>query len=147
MTNPDVTYHTQPHTLDPNKEPPEDVANVPLAQGHDDDDRDDVAEAQARHRDQVQAEREARDEALEAGEPEPGAPRAAGDHAGSDDAPSDETTGSTQADDDSCPPSGTIEEVKAWVGDDPERAQQALNAERDGSNRQTLVAYLEDKAA
>jgi hypothetical protein len=142
MTNPDVTYHTQPHTLDPNKEPPEDVANVPLAQGHDDDDRDDVAEAQARHRDQVQAEREARDEALEAGEPEPGAPRAAGDHAGSDESAegSDET-------DDSCPPSGPIEEVKAWVGDDPERAQQALDAERDGSNRQTLVAYLEDKAA
>jgi hypothetical protein len=144
MTNPDVTYHTQPHTLDPNKEPPEDVANVPLAQGHDDDDRDDVAEAQARHRDQVQAEREARDEALEAGEPEPGAPRAAGDHAGSDEPAegSDETST-----DDSCPPSGTIEEVKAWVGDDPERAQQALDAERDGSNRQTLVAYLEDKAA
>jgi hypothetical protein len=150
----DVHYHTQPHTLDPAQEPPENTENVPLAQGHDEEDAADVRDAQAEHRDQVRSEQEARDDATEAGEPEPGAPRAPGDHAGSDDDTTDdtstegttETTQSAQEDSD-CPPSGTIEEVKAWVGDDPDRAQQALDAEREGANRQTLVSYLEDKGA
>jgi hypothetical protein len=145
----DVHYHTQPHTLDPTKEPPENVEDVPLAQGHDEGMSEDVRDAQVEHREQVQAERQARDEAAEAGEPEPGAPRAAGDHAGSDDrdeAQTDQTNDESQPDD-SCPPSGTIADVQDWVGDDPDRAQQALNAERDGQNRQTLIAWLEDKAA
>jgi hypothetical protein len=43
------------------------------------------------------------------------------------------------------PPEGTIEEVKAWVGDDPDRAQQALDAEEAGQQRQTLMAWLEGK--
>lgn len=41
------------------------------------------------------------------------------------------------------PPDGTIEEVKAWVGDDPDRAQAALTAEESGQERQTLIAWLE----
>lgn len=75
----DVHYHTQPHTLDPTKEPPE--SDVPLAQGHDEGISADVRDAQDSHREQVQAERDARDKATAAGEPEPGSPRAAGDHA------------------------------------------------------------------
>jgi hypothetical protein len=157
----DVHYHTQPHTLDPAKEPPENTENLPLAQGHDEDDAADVREAQAAHRDQVRSEQEARDDATEAGEPEPGAPRAPGDHAGSDEgsddgASSDDadvtdeestTESATETTEEDGPPSGTIEEVKAWVGDDPERAQQALDAEREGQNRQTLVSYLEGETA
>lgn len=42
-------------------------------------------------------------------------------------------------------PEGTIEEVKAWVGDDPERAQVALDAELAGQNRSSLIAWLEGK--
>jgi hypothetical protein len=145
----DVHYHTQPHTLDPNKEPPENVENVPKAQGHDDEMAEDVRDAQAEHRDQVLNEAQAREQADEAGEPEPGAPRAAGDHAGSDetddtDDTADTAEGSDQTDG---PPSGTIEDVKGWVGEDPDRAQQALDAEREGQNRATLVSYLEDKGA
>lgn len=43
-------------------------------------------------------------------------------------------------------PSGTINEVKAWVGDDKNRAQAALDAERESEEggRSTLVKYLED---
>lgn len=40
-------------------------------------------------------------------------------------------------------PDGTVTEVLDWVGDDPERAQAALVAEREGSNRSTLIAQLE----
>jgi hypothetical protein len=37
-----------------------------------------------------------------------------------------------------------VAEVLAWVGDDPERAAQALQAERDGQQRSTLIARLEE---
>lgn len=40
-------------------------------------------------------------------------------------------------------PEGTISDVLDWVGDDPERAQAALVAERDGQNRSTLISQLE----
>jgi hypothetical protein len=41
-------------------------------------------------------------------------------------------------------PTGTINEVKAWVGDDKERAQAALDAENEKDNpRSTLVDWLE----
>jgi|SRR5262245_24273729 len=40
-------------------------------------------------------------------------------------------------------PAGTIAEVLAWVGDDPARAQQALDAELAGQNRSTLISQLE----
>jgi hypothetical protein len=117
-------YHTQPATLDPSKPLPEDPELVPLAQGHDADRRDAVIDAQAAHREQAESEP---DEPVGAGDPtKPQGKREA------DDAP-----------DDSCPPSGTIEEIKAWVGDDHDRAQQALTAERNGQQRQTLIAWLE----
>jgi hypothetical protein len=44
-------------------------------------------------------------------------------------------------------PEGTIAEVLAWVGNDPERAQAALDAEYDGANRSTLITQLEAIAA
>lgn len=48
-------------------------------------------------------------------------------------------------------PTGTVEEVLAWVREDDDqvqdRAQRALQAERAGKNRSTLVAELEDLAA
>jgi hypothetical protein len=136
-------YHQQPYTLDPTKEPLEELENVPLAISHDEDERENVEEAHVELREQVKAEQDARDQAAEAGDPEPGAPREAGDHAGSDEG-SDQTTQS-QADDEV--PQGTIADVQDWVGDDPDRAQQALDAERAGQNRATLVAWLEDKGA
>jgi hypothetical protein len=41
------------------------------------------------------------------------------------------------------PPTGTVAEVLAWVGDDPRRAQLALEAEQAGQQRSTLIAQLE----
>lgn len=44
-------------------------------------------------------------------------------------------------------PDGTVEAVLAWVGDDPERAQRALDYERaKPTPRTTLVAELEKQA-
>jgi len=40
-------------------------------------------------------------------------------------------------------PEGTVQEVLDWVGDDPGRAQEAIDAERAGSNRSTLITQLE----
>lgn len=44
-------------------------------------------------------------------------------------------------------PEGTIAEVLAWVGSDPDRAQQALDAERAGQNRSTLITQLQELGA
>lgn len=114
-------YHKQPITMDPSKEPPDEDA--PLAQGHLDD--DDVAgrvrDAMAEHKETVEA---------EADQDEVG-PRDAGDHAGETETSDDEV------------PEGSINDVMSWVGDDPDRAQRALDAERAGLNRTTLIAQLE----
>lgn len=40
-------------------------------------------------------------------------------------------------------PDGTVQEVLDWVGDDPGRAEQALEAERLGDGRSTLITKLE----
>jgi hypothetical protein len=40
-------------------------------------------------------------------------------------------------------PEGTISEVLEWVADDARRAQVALDAEREGQQRSTLLAELE----
>jgi hypothetical protein len=40
-------------------------------------------------------------------------------------------------------PQGTMQEVLDWVGDDSDRAQEALDAERAGQDRSTLVIKLE----
>ncbi len=42
-------------------------------------------------------------------------------------------------------PKGTVAEVKTWVGDDVDRAQAALDAEKDGAQRVTLIDFLEEK--
>lgn len=53
-------------------------------------------------------------------------------------APEPEDSGSEEV------PTGTINEVKAWVGDDKERAQAALDAENAKETpRSTLVDWLE----
>lgn len=41
-------------------------------------------------------------------------------------------------------PSGTVKEVLEWVGDDKEKAAQALEAEKDGAKRSTLISTLEE---
>jgi hypothetical protein len=40
-------------------------------------------------------------------------------------------------------PKGTAKEVLAWVGDDPQRARTALEAEQAGRQRSSLIAELE----
>lgn len=40
-------------------------------------------------------------------------------------------------------PTGSIKEVKEWVGEDVERAQEALDAENEGAQRSTLISHLE----
>lgn len=40
-------------------------------------------------------------------------------------------------------PEGTVNEVMCWVDGDPDRADEALAAERDGQGRSTLIAQLE----
>lgn len=42
---------------------------------------------------------------------------------------------------------GTIEQVKAYVGDSLERANEAFEVERTGQNRKTLMEWLESKGA
>lgn len=41
-------------------------------------------------------------------------------------------------------PAGSINEVLAWVDGDKERAQEALDAEKEGAGRKTLVKGLEE---
>jgi len=41
-------------------------------------------------------------------------------------------------------PAGSVSEVLAWVGEDQERAAAALEAEKTGHARKTLVAKLEE---
>jgi hypothetical protein len=115
MTVPsDPNLTKQPSTLDSRVEIP---ADAPRAQGHTDDGAAELQDANAEFKQTVEA---------EANQPEVG-PREPGDHAGSQDEA----------------PDGTIEEVKAWVGDDHDRAQRALEAERAGQSRTTLITYLE----
>lgn len=121
----EVEYHKQPVTLDPTKEPPD--AEAPLAQGHSRENAEGVVEAFEEHKAAVEAEAE---------QPEVTA-REPGDHAGDSD---DEASESEV-------PSGSADTVMAWVGDDPERARQALEAERAGQQRTTLIAKLEAIAA
>lgn len=41
-------------------------------------------------------------------------------------------------------PAGTVKEILTWVGEDTERAQEALDAEIEGADRATLVKALKD---
>ncbi len=40
------------------------------------------------------------------------------------------------------PPDGTVDEVLAWAGDDPDRRAAALEAEKAGKGRKTLIDAL-----
>jgi hypothetical protein len=146
-------YHAQPATLDPTQDVPE-PDERPLAQGHDEEAADEVAEAHAQHKETVEAEARARDEAAAKGEPVPGEPKQPGEDDEPDDQP-DEDDGTEQPTEQPSErpseqpsagedvPHGTIEEVLGWVGDDHDRAQRALEAERAGQNRSTLNTQLE----
>jgi hypothetical protein len=156
-------YHAQPATLDPSQELP-DQDERPLAQGHDDEAASEVAEAHDKHREAVEAEARAREEAAAKGEPAPGEPQqpgegaeepseqpAEGDQGGEGEQPTEspseqpveQPSEQPNEEDDDDVPSGTIDGVLAWVGDDHDRAQRALDAERAGQNRSTLVTQLE----
>lgn len=63
------------------------------------------------------------------------------------DAPTSQTADPADADTGVVVPTGTVDEVLAWVGRDLDRAARALAAERAGKNRSTLVAELQDRAA
>lgn len=66
-------YHKQPHTQDPSQEIPDE--NVPLAQGHSEEEAAEVKQAADEFRETVEAEVEQREQAQAKGEPEPGAVR------------------------------------------------------------------------
>jgi hypothetical protein len=166
MTVPsDPNLIRQPGTLDERVEVPEDPAR---AMGHDEDRAREFRDAVEQHREQAERERDSED----VGPRKPGDHAGTSDD-DSDDAeattstedgeasatdPNPEpepelgTTSTNPFSDDageagtvyqSEVPDGTVEDVKSWVGDDPERARQALEAERAGQNRSTLVTYLE----
>jgi hypothetical protein len=120
-------YHDAPHTLDSEREIPEDA---PPSAGHDDEGAAVVRERGEKFTEGLKDEP---DEAV--GPREPGDD--AGDDAGDDD--------SEDYDEDPDVPDGTVNEVLDWVGDDHERAQRALQVERSGQNRQTLVTELEKR--
>jgi hypothetical protein len=41
-------------------------------------------------------------------------------------------------------PEGSIKDVLGWVGEDPTKAQQALDVETSGEGRKTLIAQLKN---
>jgi hypothetical protein len=43
------------------------------------------------------------------------------------------------------PDEHTVDEVKEYVEEHPDEAQDVLDAEREGKNRSTLVTWLEDR--
>jgi hypothetical protein len=77
-------------------------------------------------------------------EPAPAAPPA-GTVQVQEPAPAAPIAGQTPVSEDAVP-DGTVEDVMAWVGDDPARAAAAADAERAGKGRKTLLADL-DKIA
>lgn len=126
-------YHDQPSTLDSKVQIPDEAA---LAQGHNPEKAADVRDASEELRATVEDETEAAREAAESGQPEPGAP-------GDPTVRLDPKTGAPIAGDPEPVPTGTVDEVLAWVGSDHSRATRALTAEKAGQNRSTLIASLE----
>ena len=41
------------------------------------------------------------------------------------------------------PPHGTVQQVQAWVAGNPRRAQLALDSERAGQQRSSLISHLD----
>lgn len=152
-------YHDQAYTLDPNVEIPDDA---PQAVGHDEEGAEHVKERSDAFREDAQAAVEAQaqaDQEWAERDPKP-TPSELLAERGHEPAPDDASTsqgGDPDATDDSDepqtesggasdgPPDGTVQDVLDWVGDDPDRAQTALDAEQAGQNRATLIAELEKR--
>lgn len=111
-------YHDAPHTLDSQRDIDDDA---PPSAGHDEEMTEVVRERDQSHTEGVE---EAAQREAEEGPVGPQDPVGA---------------------DGSDVPDGTIGEVLEWVGDDSERAQRALDVERTGQNRSSLVSQLEAK--
>lgn len=128
-------YHDAPHTLDSQREIDEDA---PPSAGHDEESAEAVRERDAAFTEGVEEERE---RIAKEGEVGPGDPTLQKDEDGVPIEREDADAG-TESDD---VPDGTVNEVLDWVGDDSERAQRALDVERTGQNRSSLVSQLEAK--
>lgn len=139
-------YHHAPHTLDPTKELP-DPEEVAPAAGHDEEQAEKVRELHEEHKAGVEeAAAAARDRS-----PDEEPPYAPGEYQGpgsgpDDDERDDEAPRTAEGGAAQGPPDGTVQDVLDWVGDDPDRARQALEAERAGQNRSTLISELEARA-
>jgi hypothetical protein len=135
-------YHDAPHTLDSQRDIDEEA---PPSAGHDEESAEEVRERDAAFTEGVKEERE---RIAEHGEVGPGDPTLEKDDDGvpieKDDGPEQVTTTTTTTKD-SDVPDGTINEVLDWVGDDPDKAQRALDVERTGQNRSSLISQLEAK--
>ena len=131
-------YHDAPHTLDSQRDIPDDA---PPSAGHDDERAEVVRDRDAAFTEGVEEEQE---RLAEEGEVGPGDPTLEKDDDGVP-IPKDESSDAGTSSDSDDVPDGTIQEVLEWVGDDSERAQRALDVERTGQNRSSLVSQLEAK--
>jgi hypothetical protein len=145
-------YHHAPHTLDPTKELPESDEVAPSA-GHDEEMADRVRELHDEHKAGVQEAAEGQRSPEEEPPYAPGEFQGPGSAEQEDDVSTFESQEPQQepqqeSDQEAQPeqvPEGTVQEVLDWVGDDQARAQQALDAERQGPNRSSLTAELEKR--
>jgi hypothetical protein len=137
-------YHDAPHTLDSERDIDEDA---PPSAGHDEQAAEVVRERDADFTEGVQEERE---RLAQDGEVGPGDPTLEKDEDGvpvEKDDESKQVTTTTTTTQDSDVPDGTIGEVLDWVGDDPDKADRALQVERTGQNRSSLISELEKRSA
>lgn len=134
-------YHEAAHTLDLNIEIPDADEAAPAA-GHNEQMAEHVKQQSDEFREHVAEEAAAqaeRDQEWAERDPKP-SPSELLQERGFEPAP--EEGGEAGGD----VPDGTVDEVLDWVGDDPDRAQQALQAEQEGQNRSTLIAELEKRS-
>ena len=131
----ETRYHEAGHTLDPSN-PIEDDA--PRAASTSEAEAEAIKTASEEHADAVEAETEAAAEraAEQRTDLKPSETLQA---RGLEPTPEDDMA---TTEDDGVP-DGTVTDVLDWAGDDQDRIQQALNAERAGQNRATLIAELE----
>lgn len=138
-------YHQAAYTLDPNQEIPEGDEVAPAA-GHNEEDAAFVKELADEHKAAYEAEVQAANEqAAEWDERDPKPlPSELLQERGYEPAPAENGSTSTTGSD---VPDGTVQEVLDWAGEDPDRIQSALNAERAGQNRSSLITELEKRQA
>lgn len=134
-----TSYHQAAYTLD--SEIPEDEA--PLSAGHDPEDAEKVKELSDTFREGREEQEQAqadKDREFAERDPKP-TPSQLEVERGLVPVPEDSEADTS---DDSEVPDGTTQDVLDWVGDDSDRAQQALDAEQARDTpRTTLVAELE----